>query len=133
MATLEIRQMPNPQVTPRATRRRFTVADKLRILREADACQEHGKLGVLLRREGIYSSTLASFRKQQEEGKLVATNAPLRANRRKEQAALRQRDRRKIEALEKENRKLLALVDLPKKLSDLMRLTMETSPGDEDR
>src|ERR1041384_7687783 len=61
---------PDPQVTQRATRRRFTAADKLRILAEADACNQPGQLGALLRREGLYSSTLANFRKQRVEGKL---------------------------------------------------------------
>ncbi len=133
MATLEIRNLPDPQVTPRATRRRFTVADKLRILREADACSQHGQLGALLRREGIYSSTLASFRKQYDEGKLLYKNDPVRLEKRKQSEAQRQRDRRKIEALEKENRKLKALVDLQKKLSELMSLSMEDAQDQESR
>ena len=131
MSALEIRSLPDPQVTARSTRRRFTVADKLRILRDADACSQHGQLGAVLRREGIYSSTLASFRKQYDEGKLLYKNDQMRAQKRKQQEAQRQRDRRKIEALEKENRKLLALVDLQKKLSELMNLTLE-SPQNSD-
>lgn len=133
MSALEITRLPDPQVIARSTRRRFTVAEKLRILREADACTQHGQIGALLRREGIYSSTLASFRKQSEEGKLIAKNDPVRAIRRKEQEAQRQRDRRKIEALENENRKLMALVELQKKVADLMHLTMPTSGSDENR
>ena len=132
MSAFEIRTLPDPQVIARATRRRFTVADKLRILRQADACTQHGQLGALLRREGIYSSTLASFRNQQEQGRLLAKNDPLRARRRKEQEAQRQRDRRKIEALEKENQKLKALVELQKKVADLMKLTLETSASDHE-
>lgn len=129
MSALEITRLPDPQVIARTTRRRFTVADKLRILKEADTCTQHGQLGALLRREGIYSSTLASFRKQQEEGKLVAKNDPLRARKRKEQEAQRQRDHRKMQALEKEVRTLKALVELQKKVADLMALSMETTPG----
>jgi transposase len=125
MAALEFQSLPDPQVIAHASRRRFTVADKLRILREADACRERGQLGALLRREGIFSSTLASFRKQFDEGKLLYKNDPIRSQKRKQQEAQRQRDRRKIEALEKENRKLLVLVELQKKLSDLMSLTLE--------
>jgi transposase-like protein len=45
------------------TRRSFTAAEKLRILQEADAC-ERGELGEVLRRNGIYSSHLVSWRKQ---------------------------------------------------------------------
>jgi hypothetical protein len=47
----------DPEVVPRASRRTFTAAYKLRILREADAC-ERGHVGALLRREGLYASHL---------------------------------------------------------------------------
>ena len=48
------------------TRRVFTAAEKLRILEEADAC-ERGKLGEVLRRHGVYSSHLVSWRKQLQQ------------------------------------------------------------------
>ena len=126
MSELSIRTLPDPHVSQRASRRRFTVADKLRILKEAEECTQHGQLGTLLRREAIYSSTLASFRKQYEEGKLVAKNDPLRAKQRKERQAKRQHDQRAFQALQLENRKLKALVELQKKLSELMNLTLPT-------
>lgn len=53
---------PDPEVAPRAARRRFTVSEKRRILEEADACTEPGQIGALLRRERIYSSYLAAPR-----------------------------------------------------------------------
>ena len=65
---------PDPQVQERASRRRFTAAYKTRILKEADACTKPGELGALLRREGLYSSTLANFRKLREAGKLGEKN-----------------------------------------------------------
>ena len=80
--------MPKPpsedtEVTPlpendRRQRRRFSAADKERILKEADACTERGQLGELLRREGIYSSQLATWRSQREhEGQAgLAPKAP---------------------------------------------------------
>ena len=126
MSDLPIRMLPDPQVSQPATRRRFTVADKLRILREADQCKEHGQLGALLRREAIYSSTLASFRKQYEQGKLVAKNDPIRRQKRKDRQAQQQQDARRLQALQLENQKLKALVELQKKLSDLMHLSLPT-------
>src|SRR5689334_10624064 len=57
------------QVT-KATRRRYSKAEKLRILRLADACTERGQLGALLRREGIYHSTLRDFQQQRANGHL---------------------------------------------------------------
>ena len=58
---------PDPEVTERAKRRRFTAEYKLRILRKADACKGDGDVGALLRREGLYSSQLTAWRRQQDE------------------------------------------------------------------
>ena len=58
---------PDPEVTERAKRRRFTAEYKLRILRKADACKGDGDVGALLRREGLYSSQLAVWRRQRDE------------------------------------------------------------------
>ena len=57
-------ERPDSEVRP--TRRRFDVATKLRILREADRCIERGSIGALLRREGIYSSLLVRWRKERD-------------------------------------------------------------------
>ena len=50
--------VPDSEVPEKAVRRRFTAEYKRRILREAEACKEQGRLGALLRREGLYSSNL---------------------------------------------------------------------------
>ena len=62
--------MPNTEVVVKAKRKRFTAVEKLRILREVDACQGSGEVGALLRREGIYSSYLTTWRRQRERGEL---------------------------------------------------------------
>ena len=116
---------PDPQVTQRATRRRFLATDKLRILAEADACNQPGQLGALLRREGLYSSSLTSFRKQRDEGKLGKDPNLVRQQRRDKEAA-RQRDARKIAHLEAENKKLKLLLDLQKKVAELLNLPLES-------
>ena len=126
--TVPTSRRPDPQVTPRATRRRFRAADKLRILAEADACHQPGQLGALLRREGLYSSSLASFRKQRDEGKLGKDPSLVRQQRRDKETA-RQRDTRKIATLEAENKKLRILLDLQKKVAELLSLPQE-SPTD---
>ena len=56
--------IPDPEVEPRAKRRRFSAAYKARIVEEADGCSERGAVGALLRREGLYSSQLTTWRKQ---------------------------------------------------------------------
>jgi transposase len=62
--------VPDPELVERPKRRRFTAEYKLRVLREADACSESGEVGALLRREGLYSSHLSSWRRQRDDGAL---------------------------------------------------------------
>ena len=56
------------EVTEKAKRRQYSAAYKLKILQEADACTKPGEVGALLRREGLYSSHLAAWRKAREKG-----------------------------------------------------------------
>ena len=62
---------PDPEVVPKATRRRFTAEVKLRVLREADGCTGPGEIGALLRREGIYSSLLSLWRRERSRGEIA--------------------------------------------------------------
>src|SRR5882724_9380841 len=59
---------PNPEVVVRAKRRRFTAEYKHRILLEADRAKGSGGVGALLRREGLYSSLLTTWRHEREAG-----------------------------------------------------------------
>jgi len=59
------------EVETKARRRRFTAAEKLRVLREADRCSRPGELGALLRREGLYSSHLSAWRAARKRGELA--------------------------------------------------------------
>ena len=65
---------PVIEVVAKARRRRFTVDYKRKIVREADACKTSGAVGALLRREGLYSSHLTTWRAARERGNL--TGAP---------------------------------------------------------
>jgi transposase len=115
---------PDPEVVERARRRQFTVAYKLQILDEADACRVPGQLGALLRREGLYSSHLRDWRRQRAEGTLGALT-PRRRGRpptpvhEVELARLRhENDRltRQLAAAE-------AIVEIQKKVAALLALT----------
>ena len=119
---------PDPQVHERPIRRRFTAAYKARILKEADACSKPGELGALLRREGLYSSTLANFRKLRQAGQLGEKNPVQVQQQRKDKEAARQRDARRIAALETENQKLRVLLDLQKKVATLLDLSLGETP-----
>lgn len=118
---------PNPEVVERARRRRFTAAYKVRILREADAC-EPGQLGALLRREGLYSSYLTHWRGQRDRG-LLAALAPQRRGRparvagEQELARLRQENERLTQKLAAAE----TVIDIQKKVSALLGLTSPTA------
>lgn len=68
----------DPEVSAVSGRRRFSASYKARIVREADACSEPGEIGALLRREGLYSSSLSNWRKEYKK----AGEAALRDDRR---------------------------------------------------
>jgi transposase len=92
---------PEPEVVPKAVRRSFSAAYKLRLVEEADQCTERGQIGALLRREGLYSSQLATWRRLRDEGGLQAL-APKTRGRKASQ------DAREVEiaALRRENERL---------------------------
>ena len=103
-------------------RRKFSAEYKRRILEEADACTEAGQIGALLRREGLYSSNLTHWRQQMSKGALKALSPKKRGPKpdplANENAALR----RRIERLEAELKRAETIIEVQKKLSDLLGL-----------
>ncbi len=71
-ASEQARGGPAIEVVAKATRRRFTVEYKRKIVREANACKTAGAIGALLRQEGLYSSHLTTWRAARERGELAA-------------------------------------------------------------
>ena len=69
---------PDPEVTNKAIRRRFSAAYKRRVVREANRCTKPGELGALLRREGLYSSSLRTWRRQHDAGELAGMGSAKR-------------------------------------------------------
>ena len=67
---------PDPELVERPRRRQFSAEYKLRVVREADACSKPGDVGALLRREGLYSSHLSTWRAQRDNGALTALSRP---------------------------------------------------------
>lgn len=117
------------EVSAKATRRRFTTAEKIRILREADACaHEKGAVPALLRREGLYSSHLTNWRKQRDAGQFGKTPrkrgpVPTPPDPRDKQIAELERSLRKAEARADRYERLCAL---QKKVSELFGIPLET-------
>ncbi len=105
------------EVTPKAVRRRFTAAEKQRVLREADRCTKPGELGALLRREGLYSSHLSSWREARRRGELAGLTPRPRGPK---PTPVDPRDK-KIAELERETRRLRARLERAEGLIELQK------------
>ena len=127
--------MPDPELVERAARRRYSAEYKLRIVREADACEKSGEVGALLRREGLYTSHLTYWRKQREAGALRELGRPRGrkpADRREvENAELR----RRLERSEAELAKARKVIEIQGNVSALLEqmLGTESEPGSTGR
>lgn len=115
-----IRAVPDPEVTEKAVRRKFTAAYKLRILKEAEASARQGQLGALLRREGLYYSNLTLWRRQINQGLIPKKRGPLPQR--------PDPNVRRIVELERENAKLThklkhaeLIIDVQKKVAELLK------------
>ena len=124
---------PDPEVSEKPTRRQYPAEYKLRILKEADACTESGDVGALLRREGLYSSMLSTWRRQREEGSFKALSPSKRGRKAKPPNPLS----RQVEELEREKRVLKArlkqaqaVIEVQKKLSEILELPPTDAPQD---
>lgn len=124
------RTRPNPEVESKAKRRTFTAEYKVRILTEADACTERGQIGALLRREGLYSSHLTSWRRQREAGGLAGLAPQKRGRKKDEQAAENARLRRENERLRKQLNQAELIIAAQKKLAQALEvLTEQAEPS----
>ena len=64
--------LPDSEVIARPRRRSFTAEYKRSILDQAEAAQDSGVIGALLRREGLYSSHLTTWKRQRQKGEIDA-------------------------------------------------------------
>lgn len=129
---LDANFIPDPQVCQQPVRRRFSADYKLRILEEADLCTTPGQIGVLLRREGLYSSHLVIWRRQRKEGSLKALAPRKRGP--KEMARSPLAD--EVEKLRRENLLLRdrlsqaeTIIEVQKKVSLLLQSPLACSKG----
>jgi transposase-like protein len=120
-------QLPDPEVVEKAQRRRFSAAYKLQILGEVDRCAEPGEIGSLLRREGLYSSLLSTWRRQRSAGSLEALSTKKRG--RKPRVADPSADRivqleRKVAQLSCKLQQAEAIIEVQKKLSEILGIEL---------
>ena len=125
-------RVPDPEVVPQAKRRQFTAKYKLRILEEAERCTERGQIGELLRREGLYSSHLSKWRQQRARGQLEGLT-PKKRGRKGQDPTVAElaRLRRENERLRAELEKAEIIIDVQKKLAQLLGQKTDETKSDE--
>ena len=123
----------SPELSDRPRRRSFTVQDKLRILADTDRAAETGGIGTILRREGLYSSTLTDWRRQRDAGAFAALVPGKRGRKTIEpnplaaELALARRDNVR---LTQRLTRAEAIIDLQKKVAELLGIPLARSDGE---
>jgi transposase-like protein len=128
-------KIPDPEVSGKKPRRIHTAKYKLQILEEADKCTQPGQIGALLRREGLYSSNLTTWRRQREKGQLQGLKPSKRGRKEKEVNPLSKR----VSELERENRRLEQklkkaelIIEAQKKMAEILGIAQDLNKSDEN-
>ena len=124
---------PNPEVLAQPKRRRFTAKYKASIVEEALQCSETGQIGELLRREGLYSSTLTQWRRQYQSGALQGLKDDKRGRKRTHDVRDTELEhlRRENERLSQKLRQAELIIDIQKKIATVLGNTIETPASNE--
>jgi transposase len=125
----------DPEVPEKPLRRRFDAAYKQRIVEEADGCSQPGELGQLLRREGLYSSQLSTWRRQRDEGVLAGLSQKRRGRKtKKKDAATLENERlgRENERLAQRLKQAETIIEVQKKVSEMLGIALPNENGRSD-
>ena len=123
------------EVPEKPVRRRFDAAYKQRIVEEADRCSRAGELGQLLRREGLYSSLLSTWRRQRDEGVLAGLAPKRRGRKAKRKDAVAQdneRLRRENDRLTGRLKQAETIIEVQKKVSEMLGIVLPNENGRSD-
>ena len=127
--------VPDPEVSSKTPFRRYTAVYKLKVLRDVDSCEKPGEVGALLRREGLYSSLLSSWRRQREAGQLDGLAGKKRGNTGTSRDKLTtevKRLRRETQRLARKLRQAEIVIDIQKKASELLGIPLNSLDADEN-
>lgn len=116
----EVKGREATEYAARAQRRKFSQAYKRRILAEADGCEGWGEIGALLRREGLYSSHLTTWREQASRGELAEKVSGKRSHKGKSQAEEARELQRENAGLRQQLEQATAIISAQKKLSQAL-------------
>jgi transposase-like protein len=123
------------EVSPKAKRRRFPAEYKKKILDELDALTDRGEVGAVLRREGLYSSHIHEWRSLRRAGEMDGLAPkkrgpkPQEANPLEKELAAKERENARLRA---ENEKMAIVIDVQKKVAQLLGVTLP-NPDDEKK
>jgi transposase-like protein len=126
-------ESPDPEVSPKAKRRSFSASYKKKILAEVEAAAGTGSIGEILRRQGIYSSTLTSWRKERDaavDGAFSRKRGP--EPQRNPLTAENEKLRRQNQRLQEELRKAEIIIDVQKKVAMLLGRPLPPIPESEN-
>jgi transposase len=122
------------EMSDRARRRSFSAQTKLRVLAETDGAADVGGIGAILRREGLYSSTLTDWRRQRDSGALggltPAKRGPKTAARNPLAVELAQAKRENAR-LGRRLQQAEAIIEIQKKVAALLGIPLATPDSDD--
>lgn len=124
----------DPEVSARAVRRQYSAKYKLKILKKVDGCKGPGQIGEILRREGLYSSHLTTWRRQRDEGTLEGLKPKKRGRKGSEKNPLEtelKKVKRENERLQRKLAQAEAIIDIQKKVSTLLGIPLEAPEREE--
>lgn len=119
---------PDSEVLEKALRRKYPGEYKLRMLQEAETCTLPGQLGALLRREGLYSSHLTTWRRQKEQGMLDALSPKKRGPKtlKRNPLALKVAQlEREIQRLQRKLQQAETIIEVQKKISEILQIPIQ--------
>jgi transposase len=124
--------VPDPAVEAKPTRRRFSAEYKLGILREVERAREAGEIGAILRREGLYSSHLVSWRRERDRIAQAGLVARRRGPKRRVQdPRIKQLERDKAR-LERKLQQAEIIIAYQKKVAALLEIPLNAPDSDEN-
>jgi transposase len=126
---------PDPEVDPQQRRRKLTAKYKLRILQEAEQCRDSQQIGLLLRREGLYSSSLTRWRRLRDQGILRAMKPKTRGRKPAENnplAADNAKLQKENQLLRKKLWKAERIIEVQKKISEILGIQQDLNDLEND-
>jgi transposase-like protein len=126
--------VPNPEVSDRPKRRRFSAAYKAQIVEEADRCSEPGSVAALLRREGLFSSHLTHWRQEYRAGALQRLQDDKRGRKRTQHPLEAENEslRKQLARTERRLQQAETIIEIQKKVAQMLGIPLKSEKDEEN-